>query len=314
MNAFTESFSELFSESAETHESVLGNGQQLLLWGLGLVAFVVLRWVFAALNIPALPHESSLLTVDQPFYAIILAGLGLVVVAAAARPLVARVRSDAPLFAATLGLLAIPTRGGDIRNALLDASSAGVFLQMGFELLLLWCFVTIASYVSRPRLAGVAPAERDTVADRLTAIGAQGLATLVLLTLIGQSPLKGQAIVGVGVAGLLATLIVHQSYRVAGSICYVTGTMLAGLAAYLWCFFHPAGLALGDTSGLFAGAARSLPLHYATAGVAGTLYGYWIGGSWHASDETDSPEPSSPVETSPVAPSPSATSIAPTPQ
>ena len=56
--------------------------------------------------------------------------------------------------------------------------------------------------------------------------------------------------------------------------------MLCGLVAYGWTYLHPDGYAIGDVGGLLAGPARVLPLHYASAGVAGTLYGYWIAQVW----------------------------------
>jgi hypothetical protein len=111
---------------------------------------------------------------------------------------------------------------------------------------------------------------------------AQAVATLVLMMFLGQSPLNGQAMAAAAGAGLLGTLIIHQAYGTRGSAAYVIGTMLAGIAAYIYTHFNDTGLAIGDVRGLLAGPARSRPLHSATAGVAGTIFGYWISVVWKA--------------------------------
>jgi hypothetical protein len=67
--------------------------------------------------------------------------------------------------------------------------------------------------------------------------------------------------------------------------------MLAGVIAYLYtAMFNPAGHAVGEVRGLLAGAARPLPLHYASLGVAGTIFGYWSSVVWHASQKAKQEE------------------------
>ena len=282
MNVFEEFLGQLlFGGSSEAH-GVIGTRQKFTLWGAALILFVACGWILSFFGLPAIPHISSLLTHGQPFYAIVIVGIVYVLAAIIARPTVGGIRPDAALFCAAIAMLALPTRGGDIRNALLDSGSPSVFIAMTIELIVLSGFVLLASLISRPKPIVTGTAQADSTNDRLTVVGVQALAMLILLSLIGQSPLKGQSITCAAAAGLIATLIVHQSYRVTGSICYLAGTLLAGVVAYVWSYFNHAALPLGDTSGLLAGAARSLPLHYATAGVAGTIYGYWISGSWIA--------------------------------
>ena len=105
-------------------------------------------------------------------------------------------------------------------------------------------------------------------------------ATLIFTMLIVQTPLKGQAIVGVGAAAMLAAMLSHYLYGVRGAAWYVAGTILAGVAGYLYNYFNPAALAIGDAKGILAGPARVLPLHYATLGVAGAIFGYWTSTVW----------------------------------
>lgn len=273
----------------------LGTAQKLLLTAVAIGAYVVSRYVLTVLGLPAVPQISSLLLLDQPVYAPLAVFSLMAILPLLARPLVGGVRYDAPLFCAALGLLALPTHGGDVRNALLDSGSPAVYLRMAVELIVLAVGVLLG-YVALVRPAGPldvgevdasASVEHDidTPADRLAAVGVQTLMTLALLSILGQSPAKGQAMLGLALASGLSAWITYKTRVVRGSVWYVAGTLLAGLIAYVWTYFTPNGLPLGDTRGYLAGAARSLPLHYATAGVAGTIYGYWAGRSGAASED-----------------------------
>lgn len=266
----------------------LSNSEKTILGATAIACYIVARSVFSLLGMPSLPGISSLLLQDQAFYAPLVAVILLIGLTILARPFVGGIRHDAPLFCAAIGMLALPTHSGDSRNALLDAGSAGVYIKMIMEIALLALGVAI-SYVALgrvepPLVTGLDPAappaeepQIDTAGDRLAAIGVQALVVIALLSLLGQSPAKGQALLAVALSGGLGAWVCYKTRVVRGSVWYVAGTLLAGVVAYAWTCFHPEGLSLGDTRGYLAGAARSLPLHYATAGVAGTIYGYWAG-------------------------------------
>ena len=272
----------------------LANSQKVTLGATAIASYAIARSVFGLLGLPSLPGISSLLLQGQPFYAPLAAIIVLIGLTILARPFVGGIRHDAPLFCAVIGLLALPTHSGDNRNALLDAASAGVYVKMIVEIAMLAVGLTVAYIALGPATplvvteldpAGPPPMEEpqiDTAGDRLAAIGVQTLVVIALLSLLGQSPLKGQAMIAVAVAGGLGAWVSYKTRVVRGSVWYVAGTLLAGVVAYAWTSFHPEGLPLGDTRGYLAGAARSLPLHYATAGVAGTIYGYWAGRSGEA--------------------------------
>ncbi|HEX8324452.1 MAG TPA: hypothetical protein VF595_11130 [Tepidisphaeraceae bacterium] len=283
---------ELPSQGARPLESI----QKLLLASTAVGTYAVSRYVLGLLGLPAVPNVSALLLQDQPLYGPLVVLMLTVVLTLLARPLVGQVRYDAPLFCAVVGLLALPVHGGDVRNALLNSGSPSVYLRMAVELLILGVAVFLG-YFALYRGADVttpadmdtippAPVDEDSATDRVAAVAVQTVVTLAILSILGQSPLKGQAMFGVALAGGLGAWLTYKTRIVRGSVWYVAGTLLAGLIAYAWTFFQPEGLPLGDTRGYLAGAARSLPIHYATAGVAGTIYGYWAGRSAATPDVT----------------------------
>lgn len=258
-----------------------GTAEKLILTASAVAAYAVARVVLAVLGLPTVPGYSALL-LGQSWYAWPAFTVLLFVLTLLARPLV-RVRFDAPLFCAATGLLALPTHGGDVRNALLDAGSPSVYLKMAVEQVLL-AGSLLAAYAAlyRPMTVSqvVVDEPEDLPSDRGWTVVTQGVITLTLLALLGLSPLKGQAILSAALAGGLGALITFRSQRVTGSVWYVAGLMASGVVAYLWTYVRPDGYQIGDVSGLLAGPARVLPLHYVTAGVAGTLYGYWVARAW----------------------------------
>jgi hypothetical protein len=268
------------------------------------VAFVLWYAVGRIVGLPGAGGHATLLLRDAPGAGIFVVAIAWPVIALVATLLAGTVRGDAGVFAASIGLLYLPTHGGDARDALLAANGTpSVYLTMAVEVLLLGAIaVLIVEGISRflrrststQTARGVAPPpphsaaheyladhpEPDTLADRLTAVFGQALATLIFTMFLVQTPLKGQAIVGAGVAAMLAAMLSHYLYGVRGAAPYVAGTIIAAVAGYLYNYYNPAALAIGDAKGILAGPARVLPLHYATLGVAGAIFGYWSSTVW----------------------------------
>jgi hypothetical protein len=204
--------------------------------------------------------------------------------------LVGRIRFEAGLFCCLIGLITLPAHGGDIRNALLS-NGPGVYITLAIESLLLGISI-IATCVILDRMrtgrllappAIASEGDPDTMTDRITAVLVQALVTIALLTILCQSPAKGQTLATACMASMLAAMLVHQIYVVRGSIWYIAGTMLASVIAYIYTgLMSPGGAEIGATGGFVAGAARPLPLHYATLGCAGAIFGYWSSLVWHA--------------------------------
>ena len=57
---------------------------------------------------------------------------------------------------------------------------------------------------------------------------------------------------------------------------YWVGPILVGLIGYIGCYMNPHGWELGQPTGTFAPLARPLPICYASFGMAGALFGYWM--------------------------------------
>jgi len=269
--------------------SVAFTTAEKLLFGIGAVlCYGIWHALTTWLGLPAYARVSgSLMT--QPVIGWVLVIVGIPVISVLISLLVGRVRCEAGLFCCAIGLITLPSHGGDIRNVLLDTGSAAIYTSLAIESAVLGVVWIGTSWIV-DRLAGsgivaepVPTDDPDTLGDCLTAVALQALATLVLLMLLCQSPLKGQTLASVCLASLIASTFIHQSYVVRGSVWYIAGTMLAGVIAYLYTgMFNPAGYLIGDVRGLLAGAARPLPLHYATMGVAGAIFGYWTSVVWHA--------------------------------
>ena len=267
----------------------LGTAEKMTLVVAAVACFAVWKFVLAAAGLPSEIHISTLL-LHQGVAGVIAVAVLMPVLTIVMTALLGRLRPEAGIFCVVLGLIALPTRGGDIRNALLNAGSYSIYLTMAIEQTVLWVIVG-ASLLLAERLGPTLGAKfteteaGETNNDRLTVVFSQAAAVLILMVFVGQSPVKGQAMIGLALASFGATLAIHQSYRVAGAIWFVTGTMLAGFVAYVWGRFFVSGTDIGDVHGLLAGPARSLPLHYATTGVAGTIYGYWTSMTWQARKE-----------------------------
>jgi hypothetical protein len=264
---------------------------QKILLGVASVACLGIWYLLHTLvGIPVYPHFSAGILSDKPVIGGALALIGIPVISVLASLIVGRVRFEAGLFCCLIGLITLPAHGGDIRDALLT-HGPGVYVSLAIESLLLGIGIIATCLIldrmrTSPLLAPPAvssDADPDTTSDRITAVIVQALVTLALLTLICQSPQKGQTLATAALASMLAAMLVHQIYVVRGSVWYIAGTMLASVIAYLYTgLFSPAGAEIGVTTGMTAGAARPLPLHYATLGCAGAIFGYWCSLIWHA--------------------------------
>lgn len=262
--------------------------QRLLFTLVSLICYALWFAVLTSANIPAEHRISTSLLLKQPGYGIALVVIGIPLLSVLGSIAVGRIRFEAGLFCALIGLVVLPARGGDIRNTLLDAGSGAVYLRLAIETAILLAAI-VASYVILLRLESTkllafrepqTDKDPDTTGDRVTALIAQAVCTLIIAMLLGQSPAKGQAMATACIAGMLSSMMIHQTYAVRGSIWYVAGTMLAGIAAYLYCAYNPVGAEIGAVRGFAAGAAQSLPLHYASLGAAGAIFGYWVSVIW----------------------------------
>ncbi len=277
--------------------AALTNVQKLLLAAGAVICYGLWHALRTSLGLPTYPGITTSLT-TQPFIAWAILIIGIPLISLLISTLVGRVRAEAGLFCCAIGLVSLPAHGGDIRNALLDAGSPAIYARLAIEAAVLGA-IWIGASLLFERLAGkglLAPStnksdEPDTLGDRLTVVVLQALAMLVVLMLLCQSPVKGQALATACLAGVVSSALIHQSHAVRGSVWYIAGTMLAGVIAYLYTgLFSAAGHQIGDVRGLLAGPSRVLPLHYATLGIAGAIFGYWTSITWHAAKKAKAAE------------------------
>lgn len=268
----------------------LTNLDKILLTLASIGAYGLWYIIAQLVQMPVKPHEWASIISGGPWIGIPALALGMVMIAFLATLLMGRIRFEAGLFCCAIGLVVIPARGGTIQDALLNAGTSSLYISLAIETAIVGAII-VGTYlliqIAKPGF--VLPPLRssdedpDTTSDRVTVVIAQAVCTLVMLMILCQSSDKGQTLAGVCLGAMLSAMFMHQTYVVRGAIWYIAGTMLAGAVAYVFTgLFSPSGFEIGEVRGLLAGAARPLPLHYASLGVAGTIFGYWSSTVWHA--------------------------------
>jgi hypothetical protein len=274
------------------------------------IASIACYWVFGLVaSIFALPRypgfDASLLHQPAPIVALLVAIVTLVACTLLGSLVAGIVHFEAGLFAASIGLVALSTRGGPIRQTLFNASGPGVFVTLAIELIVLYAGIALACFalgVLRDRGMLRAEEHRDTHREReelpsqtALAVATQIGVMFVLMLLLAQADLKGQAVWSVVLASLVGTLAAHSLFPVRPAIWFLAGPLLLGLAGYAIAFVTGGYSPLGIVGGFLPQLARPLPVDYAAMGTAGTLLGYWISRGWHIEREKD-PETEEEVE------------------
>ena len=109
----------------------------------------------------------------------------------------------------------------------------------------------------------------------------------IFMLLLCTSDRKAQTIGAVTVSAFFATVIAYFLSPTQPSIWYWGGPVLLAMVGYLLQYFGKYdGWQIGEVRGAFAGLARPLPLDYAGAGVASSLYAYWLSRRWHRERES----------------------------
>jgi hypothetical protein len=254
---------------------------QLLFICVGLVCFAIFWYAGQLLGIPAEPrHGGSLLrqpTIGASLTALICAPVLLLGCTLLAGAFLRTRWFLAGLAAATAGLSAWSMRGGPMHEVTQYASSAGVFIWLAIELLIL-CGIVAGLWL----LFWRAPTESEGSIPKASVVGAiitQTLCMGVIVLVLAQTDAKKQCVAAVFLGGLIASSLVESSFRAPlGGRWYWIAPLAVGLFGYLFAVFQ--NPAWADTPRILQGAlaplARPLPLDYASAGMFGTLLGYWI--------------------------------------
>jgi hypothetical protein len=254
---------------------------QLLFICSGLVCFTIFWYAGQMLGIPAEPrHGGSLLRQPTVGAAIIALIVVLVLLAGCALLTGAFLRTRwflAGLAAATAGLSAWSMRGGPMHEVTQYAPSATVFIWLAVESLIL-CGIVAGIWIALWQ----EPIEPEGSIPKASVVGAiitQTLCMGLIVLILAQTDAKKQCVAAVFLGGLIASSLVESSFRAPmGGRWYWIAPLAVGLFGYLFAAFQ--NPAWADTPRILQGAlaplARPLPLDYASAGMFGTLLGYWI--------------------------------------
>ncbi|MCC6681201.1 MAG: hypothetical protein IT445_09920 [Phycisphaeraceae bacterium] len=197
----------------------------------------------------------------------------------------------AGVFSISLSLAILAVRGGAIDGLLWRADSPRVYLMLALESLIwvVWLVMVIVVvarsrlWVRRrfPRLTteqhfGTTTKLRfpgfDALLAGLTCATVGGLASWVLLTSTDSGQVFGGLMISFALGGLIAQQVVNGGNPAA----IVLSPMLVAISAYLYVWMkYPdmQALLLGWNTGQLPALARALPIHYASAAVAGCIIG-----------------------------------------
>jgi hypothetical protein len=290
---------ENIAESVGVEVAAVSRKTKLLMAGGVCLAMAVFTFCSRAFGVPVDPGFSGSVLRDGSWLTnLLIVAAGLFVSVAVATLIVGRVRFDAGLFCATVGMTVLSIRGGTMRQVLqAHATQAGtaLFVSLAVELVVLYALVAVAwSALWSLHRGGVLNADefRDGVEDTdepvlfkalamLMQVGVMGLIVLLLAPADG----KAQAIAAVAVASLIGAWAAYMMYPISPSPWLWVGPLVVGVVGYLLAYFNvPPGdpsLRIGDLRYPLAPLARPLPIDYASAGPAGALLGYWVARRGH---------------------------------
>lgn len=263
--------------------------QRLRLLAIGVISYVASAVVFSYLPLFRTPgFGGSLLVAENPIISLTKLFVWTAIVFAVASWAGRSIRPDVGLFAAAIAFFAARRSGGMARELYVAHPVASTFTLLVVELALLTVFLGLLHAATRYFVAdgklkddvaldGVLPKEEPTGQKFLAlSIHALVFSVIVLLTVRGDEPM--QVTWMLVTASLLASMCTVRFIPATPSGFFWMGPLVAGVVAYLITRFGgTANLPIGEPSGYCAALARALPLDFASAGVAGSLYGYWIG-------------------------------------
>ena len=266
----------------------MGHVDRVCLAMAGLASVGVFQALAGALGWPAFArHEASMFASASPAagLAVVLLGMGIVV--GIASPLLGRIRHEAGLFTACIGLAAVANRGGTVSSLLRATQRPTVYRTMLFETIALFAIVVAASRLLAqltdlrwvPRELPDAEEEDlpDTLSRKAMAILSQALVTGGLLLLLARSESQKQAMASVLLASIIGSVVAHQSFPTRPSAWFWAGPFLVAIVGDAWALRSPGEWAIGHPANALASVS---PLSYASLGTAGAIFGYWVSRQW----------------------------------
>ncbi len=261
-------------------------------WGLVILSALAYFATSLLINVVGFFYEpgfnSSILLDPRRVPMLVTTLLWTILVGGAATYVGRQIRPDAGLFVAACALWSFRRNGGMARDVYHAHPTAQTLQLLGVELVLLGLILAGVYFIVRSLVTkNVIPDDADLdlvrppaepLGQRLLATFTQALVMMVLLLLTLRSDERMQVTGMVFVSALLASMSTVRFIPARPSIYFWAGPFIVGIVGYIATSFRgTANLPIGDVAGYFGALARAMPLDYASAGVAGSIYGYWIG-------------------------------------
>ncbi len=259
---------------------------RVVVWGSAIAALAIYRYVGRLFSIPSLQgYSTSLLEGSAATNLLVVAVVYLAIVGIASI-LGGSFKPGLGVFAASFGLAAISWRGGVVSDLLRD-NSANVYPMLLAETVLMAALVSCgaaaqALLARKPPIAEVIEEEHlPTFVAKLTSVGVQAGVTAVLVYFLAASDAKGQALLAVGIASLIGTLVADNALPVGMTPLAVVAPFVAAILGYAWASINAGGTVAANPL------VNALPLDYASFGVAGTMLGHWMSQQWRDESELE---------------------------
>lgn len=230
--------------------------------------------------------EASLLASASPLPGIAAVAFGMLTSIILASLFLGRLRYEAGLFTACIGLAAMAARGGTVGSMLRGMGRPQIYRTMLMETVMLLgmlglAWQLLALLAAKGWLRPEPPRGENelpgTIAQTIMATLVQATVTGLLIVLLAQVDSKKQIMAAVAIASMLGATAAHQAFPVRPSAAFWVGPFLTGIVGYAWAMRAPGQWMIGLPSNALAMAS---PLDYASLGTAGAIYGYWTSRQW----------------------------------
>lgn len=272
-----------------TNDTTFSRNQRVALAMIAIAAYGLGAMASDALGIFAdAGHGASLMNDPAGLAGIVKTAVVVALIGVAGTVAGRHIRPDVGLFAAAIALLAIRRVGGPAREVYLAAPAAGTLWKMAVESILLAGVLAVVFVVARRLVAsgwvfdddaadGI-HVEPEPVGQRWLALATQALVVFVLLSILCRSDERMQVTATLAIGAILAAICTVRFIPATPSIYFWLAPLaLAGIGYAVLAVGQQPLLAIGEPMGAFASIGRAVPLDFASAGVAGSLYGYWVG-------------------------------------
>ena len=268
-----------------------GRRSKWVLLGVSVGCYVFVWWITGQLGMTVTRgFNGSLLLSGQAGTNVLVTAMLVYAAVMIGSTFAGRVRPDAGLFAAAVGLWALTNRGRPVYAVLHDTGgSRNTYLLLALELLILGALLGAGWWLLfRLRLRGLLQSDsaRDGLADvdqpssvGWIELGTHVLVTAALVVLIAQTEDKKQVLAAVAIGSFAAAFFPHWRHGARPSIWYWPGPLIVGVIGYVLAWFNLPADALHTGrphGGILSALARPLPLDYAGIGTAAALLGYWM--------------------------------------